>query len=117
MPTEAQMMESMAISLGVPKEVIIQEDNALSTMDNGYFTKPILDQTGITHITVVTSDFHMLRSKMIFQRIYQRNNSIYVLKFLEDHPTLSEKQKTKEYEVEHIMTLRCRDRLTGDGFW
>src|SRR2546423_886495 len=65
-PTEAKVMKSLAEKEGVLSKCIVMEDKSRSTYDNGCNCKDILDFYGIGTVTVITSEFHMERSKMIF---------------------------------------------------
>lgn len=66
--SEGEAMENYLIANGIPKEKIIVEAKATSTMENFKYTKQILEaQTGRSDykLMVVTSDFHMARSKVL----------------------------------------------------
>jgi uncharacterized SAM-binding protein YcdF (DUF218 family) len=66
--SEGEAMESYLIANGIKKENIIVETKATSTMENFKYTKQILEaQTGRSDykLMVVTSDFHMARSKVL----------------------------------------------------
>lgn len=70
--TEAEAMESFLLSRGIAARRIIREDKATSTMENFLFTRELLQGSGAAdtkRITVVTSDFHMLRSKLLARRV------------------------------------------------
>lgn len=70
--TEAEAMEGFLISHGITPERIIREDRATSTMENFLYTRDLLRKSGETYmgsITIVTSDFHMLRSKLLARRV------------------------------------------------
>ncbi len=69
--TEAEAMKRYLVRKGIDEERIIKEDRATSTMENIKFSKEILDgQRGkdTRNITIITSDFHMLRAKMLARR-------------------------------------------------
>lgn len=69
--TEGEAMERYLISKGIDAGRIIKEDKATSTMENFVFSKEILKKAegkDITRIVVITSDFHMLRAKMLARR-------------------------------------------------
>ncbi|WP_413306540.1 YdcF family protein [Bacillus sp. 1P10SD] len=69
--TAAQLMKNHARQLGVPEEAIILEDRADSTYENAEFTKQIIKSYPIHSAIVVSSNFHMKRVKMIFDRDFQ----------------------------------------------
>jgi len=117
-PTEAKMMQSMARKLGVPIGSIIMEDKARSTMDNCHYSKDILDYMGICNLIIVTSKFHMNRTKLIFNSVFKHGKGIqwYNLKYKEDLPQLSPKELAKEESVEENMLEKLKVRLQGDGY-
>ncbi len=66
--SEGEAMKNYLIANGIPKEKIIVESEATSTMENFKYSKQLLEkQTGKSdyEIMVITSDFHMLRSKVL----------------------------------------------------
>lgn len=69
--TMAQLMKKHAMELGVPQKAIILEDRANSTYENAHFTKAILKQLPIHSAIVVTSNFHLKRTRMIFNRQFK----------------------------------------------
>jgi len=69
--TEAEAMRRYLVGKGIDEERIIKEDKATSTMENMKYSKEILDKQGdkgTGDITIITSDFHMLRAKMLAKR-------------------------------------------------
>ncbi|NLD50089.1 MAG: YdcF family protein [Clostridiaceae bacterium] len=69
--TEALAMERYLVNNGIEAERIIKEDKATSTNENIKFTKEILlKSTGRSDykIMIVTSDFHIMRAKMLAVR-------------------------------------------------
>jgi len=69
--TEAEAMESFLAAEGIARDRIIREDRATSTMENFLYSRELLQKSGeadMGSITVVTSDFHMLRSKLLARR-------------------------------------------------
>lgn len=66
--TEAGQMAKWLIQKGVVKERIIVEDQAMSTVGNALNTCAILsaDYPGVTHLALVTSDYHLARSCLLF---------------------------------------------------
>jgi len=66
--TEAGEMSKWLIKKGIDKKRIIVEDKALSTVSNAINTCKILSENypGVTHLAVVTSDYHLARSCLLF---------------------------------------------------
>ena len=72
------------MSKGVPGKYIYKEWSSYDTIANGYFsfTNFILP-LGLTEVTLITSSFHMERSKLIFNWMNNIFNSNLKLNFLE----------------------------------
>lgn len=66
---EAEVMKMLAISLGVPGDAVILEEDAGSTYENVAFVKEILERRGWRRILLVSSPFHMRRSLLTFWRV------------------------------------------------
>ncbi|NUU59615.1 YdcF family protein [Paenibacillus agri] len=62
-----------ALALGIPQEAILTENEARSTYQNAEFTLPIMKEHGFTSAIVVSSDFHMRRVKILFDRVYKKS--------------------------------------------
>lgn len=71
--------KKFALDLGIPEEAIIEEYNATSTYTNATESLKIMDEYGFDSALVVTSDYHLKRSKMIYTRV---NNDKYNFKFI-----------------------------------
>lgn len=67
-------MVQIAIALGIPRDIILTENAALSTYNNAEFTLPIMKEHGYTSAIVVSSEFHMRRVKFLFDRIYKKSD-------------------------------------------
>ncbi|ROZ72498.1 YdcF family protein [Ramlibacter sp. WS9] len=66
--SEAAIMGDYLRSAGLGAERIVQEERSTSTEENLLFTKPLLEQRGLTlqgPVQLVTSDFHTLRAGWI----------------------------------------------------
>ncbi|MFC7338113.1 YdcF family protein [Haloferula chungangensis] len=62
------MIYDELISQGLPRERLIHETHATSTIENARFTRKILDRLGAERVVLVTDWFHVPRSMEIFQR-------------------------------------------------
>lgn len=69
--TAAQLMKEHALQLGIPEKMIILEDRADSTYENADFTRQIIENYPIHSAVVVSSNYHMKRVKMIFDRDFK----------------------------------------------
>lgn len=65
----AQYLKDYLIAKGVPNTVFCDMALSAYTLEDAILSKPILEQAGISHCTVVTSDFHMDRVKLVFKSI------------------------------------------------
>lgn len=69
---EADLLADFMIVAGVPKEDILVEHKAVNTRENALFTKSILEASGFdlqAESLLITSAFHMKRSKGCFDRV------------------------------------------------
>ncbi|MFE4714514.1 YdcF family protein [Paenibacillus sp. NPDC056722] len=66
-------MLQTALALGIPQDAILTENEAESTYQNVEFTLPIMKEHGFTSAIVVSSDFHMRRVKILFDRVYKKS--------------------------------------------
>ncbi len=71
---EAVSMQKYLLSLGVPNERIYLETQALDTLGNMVFSRPVLDQIlsgyGLKRVGLVTDGFHMDRSLWTAKRVF-----------------------------------------------
>lgn len=76
---EAEYIKRYLLNLGVPDSCVLIENNSKNTYENALFTKHILDSLHYTGNTLlVTSSFHMRRSKAIFEKAGYTNITPYV---------------------------------------
>lgn len=66
-PAEADEMSEMALSDGFSHQAVISENSSTTTRENVLFTKKILKDKNIRSIILVTSPYHMRRSKLMFE--------------------------------------------------
>jgi uncharacterized SAM-binding protein YcdF (DUF218 family) len=67
----SEIMAERAIKKGVNKEDIIVELKAMTTYENATFTRQIMLDNGFQSAIVVSSPFHMRRSRLVFERVYK----------------------------------------------
>lgn len=70
--TEAEGMKRYLVSRGISEDRIIKEDKSTSTEENLVFTKKLIreiDSKENIKITIVTSNFHMFRSKSLAKEV------------------------------------------------
>ncbi len=67
--SEAKAMADYLISKGLSKEILLEEE-AKDTIGNAYFTKVNLLESGkLFKIAVITSNFHIPRTRYIFKKV------------------------------------------------
>jgi uncharacterized SAM-binding protein YcdF (DUF218 family) len=82
--SEAEDLAKVFLLSGVPKKDLILEKKSVNTRENALFTKQILDQSNIHgSYLLITSAFHMRRSKMCFNKV-GLNPDIYPVDFYSD---------------------------------
>ncbi|MFX4263318.1 YdcF family protein [Pelotomaculum propionicicum] len=69
-PSAGQMAER-AVVMGVKREDIILEERSVSTFQNALFTREIMVGKGFQSAIVVSSPYHMRRTKMVFERVFK----------------------------------------------
>ncbi|WP_245692437.1 YdcF family protein [Sporomusa acidovorans] len=67
--TEALIAQRMLLSLGIPQDKIIIEDQSLNTTQNALYVKQIIEQRHYEQPILVTSAFHMPRSVINFHKV------------------------------------------------
>ncbi len=92
---EAQFIKKYLINIGVPDTAIIIENNSKNTYENAVFTKHILDSMQFKgSVLLVTSSFHMRRSKAVFTKAGYVNFTPYITnKF----------SGIRKYEIDHCL--------------
>ena len=74
--TWASLMEEHAISLGIPKDAILLEENSKTTEEDARFTKQILDKYKYKSCILVTSPYHSRRAHALFKKIMGKEITI-----------------------------------------
>jgi len=67
----ADIMGKEAVRLNVPSKNIIVENKAISTYENAIFTKKILMDHSFKSAIIVTSDYHMRRSRLVYNKAFK----------------------------------------------
>jgi len=78
--TEARAMQEYAITNGIPYDKILLDEEARDTIGNAYFPKVrIIKPRGWRNVMVVTSEFHLKRTRYVFEKVFGPD---YNLKFI-----------------------------------
>jgi uncharacterized SAM-binding protein YcdF (DUF218 family) len=70
---QAEKMINKAIELDVPKTAIIPELRSESTYGNAVYSFEFIKKYNFHSALVVSSDYHMLRTKLTFEKIYSNS--------------------------------------------
>ena len=73
--SEAEVMKSMAVAMGIPEDRILVETQSLNTMQNAAFTARLLPGKG-RQIGLVTSVTHMLRAERAFKKEFRQDTIV-----------------------------------------
>ncbi len=76
LPSEASVARDIAVKLGVPAEACVLEEDSHSTYENAQLTAPLLRQRGIFEVVLVSDGYHLLRSRLQFQRVDVRSQTV-----------------------------------------
>lgn len=68
--TEAEAMGDYALAIGMKKESVLLESASRNTYENAIFCKKIIDTHNWHSVILVTSKFHLTRSKELFNKIF-----------------------------------------------
>lgn len=55
---------------GIPRDSILTENKATSTYENALYTKEIMMEQGFDSALIVTSNYHMRRTKLAYERVF-----------------------------------------------
>ncbi|KAJ4461893.1 putative DUF218 domain [Paratrimastix pyriformis] len=80
--SEAQWMKDQVLQEEVPEDAILLEDRATNTAENALFVKNMLDERKITRLTVITSEFHVDRSRFVFYAVFGARHAGYTIDFV-----------------------------------
>jgi len=99
--SEAEVMKELAIKNGVEESKIILEDEAKNTIENVLNTREIMEEIGhMDKVVIITSDYHMERSKKIFEFVFGKD---FKIECIEDTPPISASERQTEEHVEKYM--------------
>jgi hypothetical protein len=106
---------------GVPNHRVQVEALSYDTIGNAYLTKLVhVDPAGWRNLVVITSEFHMPRSRDIFEWVYGLTPGRYQLTFEATpdegiEPRLLERRRAKEAEaLRALQTVKARIRKQDD---
>ena len=75
--SEAECMKRELVKMGIAEERIIMEDKSTSTDENLRFSLEKMQENGLSgSVTIVTSEFHQLRAKMIASEYFLKSYAV-----------------------------------------
>ncbi|MBN1934439.1 MAG: YdcF family protein [Anaerolineae bacterium] len=93
------------------QECIFYEDQSIDTISNAWFAKKVcLEPLGITSCIVVTSDYHIERSRVIFEWVLGPH---YTVEYAEAPSHLSERERERRNQFERALTDDVKTHLVG----
>jgi uncharacterized SAM-binding protein YcdF (DUF218 family) len=101
---EAHVMAKLALSQGVPPAAIIEEDHAQNTVQNIFYSRQIMSNSGWSSAEVVSSPSHLPRTALILEH-YPIQWSTHPATW---PPEYSIWQRAAHYAVEAEYCLRLR---------
>lgn len=101
---EAHVMAKLALSQGVPPAAIIEEDHAQNTVQNIFYSRQIMSNSGWNSAEVVSSPSHLPRTALILEH-YPIQWSTHAATW---PPEYSIWQRAAHYAVEAEYCLRLR---------
>lgn len=101
---EAHVMAMLALSRGVPPAAIIEEDHAQNTVQNIFYSRQIMSNSGWNSAEVVSSPSHLPRTALILEH-YPIQWSTHAAPW---PPEYSIWQRAAHYAVEAEYCLRLR---------
>ena len=95
--TEAHLMKDYAIELGVNEDDIFLEEEAQDTTANIIYSKLIMDEQGWKDISLVSSDFHMKRIKLMSEYIFDDTYNIDYIGSKSIDENVDEDKKSEDF--------------------
>lgn len=114
--SEASAMREYALMLGVPETDIFIEEKSKDTLGNAFFTKiDYLEKNDWKQVMVVTSDFHLKRTKFVFDHVLGPQYAIEYYPVLLDLSADERREKeAQETNTTNILRALMRDIPSGD---
>ncbi len=102
--SEARVGREYLISKGINPNKILLEEKSRDTLSNAYFCrKEIIDPLEIKKITIVTSKFHLAKTKFVFELIFPKEK--YELTFIESNNGNVDKEQLQNRIISEKIVL------------
>jgi vancomycin permeability regulator SanA len=111
---ECAVMARYLQSKGIGANVVLQEPVSGDTIGNAYFARTIhTDPGGLKRLLVVTSQFHMPRTRAIFEWVFGLDGRSYDLEFLavpDEAAATKDRLERERGQIRKVMNYRKRVR-------
>ena len=111
---EATSMKRYALSRGVNSKDILLEEKSLDTLSNLYFSKKILIKYGWKNIAIVTSDYHIKRTKYAAIKIFGPTFELEFIPAESDIGFTKISDQLKEFFYRMLYRIYLRHVIPGD---
>jgi vancomycin permeability regulator SanA len=111
--TEAVAMKNWLIRKGVDGHRIVVEDLARDTVGNAKNIMPHLSERKVSHLLLVTVDYHLPRSTLIFDGVFQKHGLDVKLIGVAADSDLKGPPLLQRLKLEKIASYRDRSRALG----
>lgn len=102
--TEAEAMKMHLMDRGVSGNLLLMEDQSEDTIQNAYYCQKLfLKPLHVNSALIITNDFHLLRTELIFKHIlgkYYFSEFTGVDNSMIEHRLLELRSKTEEAQIE-----------------
>ena len=107
------VMAQQALAAGVPEDSIIVEDKSDSTYENAVNSKAVLLEYGYESAIVVTSNYHMRRSMLVFNKAFKATEISLVYCSAPEEGFTSKRWWTDRYSI----NLVCSEYIRLVGYF
>ena len=114
---EAEVMRRAAIAKGVPSKRILTDCQAKDTIQNALLVVPLLIRLGVEDVTIVTSEFHVRRSKHYFETIFEAYQQPFSVKYVGVEDYMARHERSLRDRKETLLVRRSQgllDRSTSE---
>ncbi|KKB40901.1 YdcF family protein [Bacillus thermotolerans] len=108
--TEKGTTPEEAVEFGISEKHLILEKKATSTYTNALYTKEKIEEYNINSAIVVSSDYHMQRVELVFDRVY--SDSGIKLIYVASPPNEHTKDRTP-----HNILFIAKEFIKLVGYW
>lgn len=92
---------------GVPATDIVGWAESRNTIEDGFFSRPLVERYGVTNLLIVTSDFHLGRANYVFAHVFPTVALTFALvDYLAQCP-IEEQRRIVEHETRGLQRLQA----------